>query len=83
MFQPATLKRWYILYPNEVQREAIQFHNRVRELARNMGFEIAKPREYVYTYALYRIICILDRRAKLSELNIVAFVGWFAGMIAT
>lgn len=54
LFQPATLQRWHILYPNEVQREAIQFHNRVRELARNMGFEIAKPKEYVpYSYAVF------------------------------
>lgn len=38
------LKRWYIVFPNIVERDVNRFVNRAIELARNMGFEITKPR---------------------------------------
>lgn len=41
------LKRWYIVYPNMMERSVNRFVNRAIELARNMGFEINKPRTYV------------------------------------
>lgn len=41
------LKRWYIVYPNMMERNVNRFVNRAIELARNMGFEISKPRTYV------------------------------------
>lgn len=41
------LKRWYIVYPNQMERNVNRFVNRAIELARNMGFEISKPRTYV------------------------------------
>lgn len=39
------LKRWYVVYPNMVEREMNKFINRATEIARNMNFTIMKPRE--------------------------------------
>lgn len=44
LLKPEPLKRWYMLFPNQVQRETEKFKNRVIELGRNMGFEISNPR---------------------------------------
>ena len=38
------LKRWYIVFPNMMERDVNRFINRGIELGRNMGFEISKPR---------------------------------------
>lgn len=40
------LKRWYIVYPNMVERETQKFVNRAKELASNMGFQIGQPRPH-------------------------------------
>lgn len=50
------LKRWYIVYPTQMERNVNRFVNRATELARNMGFEISKPRTYVWSI-LMLIIC--------------------------
>lgn len=39
------LKRWYIVFPNMLGREVTKFVNRAAKIGRNMGFQIAKPRE--------------------------------------
>lgn len=39
-----SLKRWYIIFPNAMERDVNKFVNRAIELGRNMGFEINKPR---------------------------------------
>lgn len=52
------LNRWYIVFPNMMERDVNRFVNRAIELGRNMGFEINKPRLYVdlSKYYDYKII---------------------------
>lgn len=38
------LKRWYIIFPNALERDVQRFVNRGIELAGKMGFRISKPR---------------------------------------
>lgn len=45
LFQPVTLKRWYIVFPNQAERDATKFIQRIIQIARAMGFEIGVPRE--------------------------------------
>lgn len=46
LYQSCTpLKRWYILFPNMIEREVNKFISRAQEIGRNMGFEISAPRK--------------------------------------
>lgn len=45
LFQTVTLKRWYIVFPNQAERDAIKFIKRIIEIGRAMGFEIGNPRQ--------------------------------------
>lgn len=39
------LKRWYIVFPNMVEREVNKFISRAQEIGRNMGFDMNPPRQ--------------------------------------
>lgn len=45
LFQPATLKRWYIVFPGQMERDVKKFISRMIEISKNMGFEVSNPRE--------------------------------------
>lgn len=68
LFKPEPLKRWYLLYPNQVEREAKKFQLRLIELARNMGFEISTPRPYVLLMH-WIVFSIENKRLDLCVLN--------------
>lgn len=47
VYQTASLKRWYVVYPRQMEKEMTKFVRRVMEIGRKMNFHIATPRAYV------------------------------------
>lgn len=47
VYQTASLKRWYAVYPRQMEKEMTKFIRRVIEIGRKMTFHIATPRAYV------------------------------------
>lgn len=41
------LQRWYIIFPDKIEREVKKFINRAQKIGQNMGFEISNPRKLV------------------------------------
>lgn len=67
VYQTASLNRWYVIYPRQMEREITKFFRRVVEIGKKMNFHISTPKAYVvwkihYNYVSFSAIQLLFLR---------------------
>lgn len=53
VYQTASLNRWYVVYPRQMEREINKFFRRVVEVGQKMNFHIKTPKAYAVLKSHY------------------------------